>query len=829
MSKILISWYDNLVLKRPLLVLALVIGLVGLSGYFAQFFTLDASGDSLVLETDEDLRYYRALRGRYGSDEFLFITYSPREDMFSDAVLDDLRKLKSELTGLERVKNVVSILDVPLLDSPRVNYRQLQKETRTLESEGVDRELVRKEFTSSRLYKNLIMSPDGTTTTLQVNFKRDDKYQQLLAQRETLRGKSFEATLSKDDQSALDKVSTQFRRYSDSLQDQQQADIGKVRGILDRHKSVAEIHLGGVPMITSDMVDFVRSDINVFGAGVAVMLVLLLSIGFQRLRWVLVPMLICITAGIVVVGFLGLMDWRVTVVSSNFISLMLILTLSLIVHLVVRYEEVHHLDPDAPHLDKLRDSIHFKFLPSLFTSLTTMVAFASLVFSDIRPVIDFGWMMVIGVGMAFVLVFLMFPAQLALLKPARPVFSGEDVTATITRRMAVVVERFGKPTLALYALILVLSISGIFRLTVENSFIDYFKKSTEIYQGMLLIDRKVGGTTPLDVIIDAPKAFHEDLAAFAAEAEEDGFGDAEAGLTGDSYWFNVFELETVSGIHQYLDGLPATGKVISLDTTMALLTQLNNDKPIDNLTLSVIYKRLPPEIKASLISPYLSEDGNQLRFAIRILDSEPGLQRDLLIKQIREDLVQKFDLEPGQVRLSGMLVLYNNVLQSLFRSQILTLAVVFIAITIMFGFLFKSVRMALIGIVPTLIAASLILGLMGWFSIPLDIMTITIAAITVGIGVDNTIHYVHRMREEFASHGDYWQAIRNSHGSVGRAIYYTSVTITLGFSILALSNFIPTIYFGLLTGLAMVVALLANLTLLPLLMLLFKPLGQDSS
>jgi len=442
--------------------------------------------------------------------------------------------------------------------------------------------------------------------------------------------------------------------------------------------------------------------------------------------------------------------------------------------------------------------------------------------------------MVVGVGMAFVLAFLLFPALIALLKPSTPVFRRVDVTAKITRRFARLIERRKKGTLITYGTVLILSVLGIFRLTVENSFIDYFKKTTEIYQGMLLIDRQMGGTTPLDVILNPTREFLASEPEAAAEdipEEDEGIFDGEedkgeAGISGTSFWFNVFELETVSQVQDYLEGLPQTGKVLSLDTTMSLLTQLNEDKPLDNWTLAIMYKLMPEEVKRMVFDPYMTSDGNQVRFAVRIIDSDPELKRDALIKKIRSDLVEKLGLKQEQVELSGMLVLYNNVLQSIFRSQVLTLSVVFVAIMLMFGMLFRSVRLAGIGIVPTLAAAVLILGMMGWFGIPLDIMTITIAAITIGIGVDDTIHYIHRIREEFALDGDYWAAVRRSHGSVGRAIYYTSVTITLGFSILALSNFIPSIYFGLFTGLAMVVALVANLTLLPLLIAVFKPLGQ---
>lgn len=838
MLKSLQTLYFDLTLRRPIIVLVAAALFVAASAYYAQAFKLDASADSLVLENDKDLNYYRAIRGRYGSDDFLFITYTPRESVIADATLEDLRLLREELSALERVESVVSMLDVPLIDSPRVTLGQLQEEVRTLDKSEVDRELALKELTTSRLYRDLLMSPDGTTTTLQVNFKWDSRYVELRNARDALRAKALTTPLTAQEEQELAQVSRTFDDYKAAAQDQVQADIAAVRAIIEPHKERAEIHLGGVPMIASDMIDYVRSDIRVFGVGVALFLIVLLSVSFKRPRWVILPMIVCGVAGVGMVGYLGWVDWRVTVVSSNFISLMLILTLSLAVHLIVRYEELHDEQRELDHLGKIEETIRSKFAPSLFTALTTMVAFASLIFSGIRPVMDFGWMMVIGVGMALVLAFVLFPAGLAVLQSSAPVFRRVDVTAAITHRLAVVIHGHRKATLVAYGIVVVVGLVGISRLTVENSFIDYFKKSTEIYQGMALIDRQVGGTTPLDVILDPPAQFFRKAAQPAPkktkgddefdslfEDEDTGGG---AGITGTSYWFNVFQLESLKAIHAYLESLPETGKVLSMDTTMDLLQKLNQDKPIDNLTLSVMYKRMPEEIKKTLFDPYMSADGNQMRFSIRVIDSDPRLQRNELIERIRNDLLTRFQLEPQQVHLSGMLVLYNNVLQSLFRSQILTLSAVFVAIMAMFALLFRSLKLAVIGIIPTLVAASLILGLMGLLGIPLDIMTITIAAITIGIGVDDTIHYTHRIREEFARSGNYWEAVRTSHASVGRAIYYTSVTITLGFSILVLSNFIPTIYFGLLTGLAMVIALVANLTLLPLLIQWIKPFGVET-
>lgn len=830
--------YYRLVLDRPVWVLFWVIAFLALVIPFAQGFKLDASGDALVLENDEDLRYYRGMHARYGSDDFLVVTYSPRGDLMSDAVLADLRKLRDELAALERVESVISLLNVPLTNSPRVTLSEIREGQRTLKTPDMDRELARRELTTSPLYRNLIVSPDGRTTAMQVNLRRDEKYRSLLARREALRLEQSLRDLSPEESGELRVVSREFRAYGTQLQEQMQKDIASVREILDRHRDRAEIHLGGVPMIASDMIDYVRNDIRVFGIGVALFLIGLLTVAFKRLRWVLVPMLICITTAVGMLGFLGLVDWRVTVVSSNFISLLLITALALTVHLLVHYLELRMLAPRDERRTLVRETIRSKFRPSLYTMLTTQVAFASLIISGIRPVIDFGWMMVVGVGLAFILCFLLFPASIVLLAPGRPVFRHDDMTIAITRSLARVIKRFRLPTLWVYALLVILSIAGLFRLTVENRFIDYFKESTEIHRGMALIDRQLGGTIPLDVIIDPDRAFlemtTEESAAELAELdeffEEDPFyrdelsDEGSTGISGNSYWFDMFQLPVADKIHAYLEEQPETGKVLSISTTMALMTFLNGGEPLDNVTLAVLYQRLPEDLWDTLFTPYLSADGNQLRFAVRVIDSDPDLRRDELIKRIRKDLVE-LGLEATQIRLSGMLVLYNNMLQSLFRSQILTLVVVFLAISAMLLVLFRNWALAAIGIVPTLVAATVILGTMGWVGIPLDIMTITIAAISIGIGVDNTIHYTYRVRKEFAIDGNYWAAVERSHGSVGRAIYYTSVTVTLGFSILALSNFIPSIYFGLLTGLAMLLALIANLTLLPLLIVRFRPLG----
>ena len=823
----LLNNYNKLILKRPGITLLLVALIVTFFGYHTPSFRLDASADALVLEHDEALHYYRSIRARYGSDDYLIATYTPVEELFSDAVLADLQTLRDELMAMDRVDSVTSLLDVPLINSPPVTLAELNQEVPTLGSPQTDKALARQEFLSSPLYRNLLISPDGKTTALQIHFRRDETWHRLLEQRNRLREKRLHSELSLQENEELASVSQQFDVYSTRLQDQQNREIAAIRSIMDRHREKAELYLGGVPMIVSDSIAFIRHDLMTFGIGVLCFLILILTAAFRKPRWVILPMLTCLAAGIITVGFLGLLDWPVTVVSSNFISLLLIITLSLTVHLIVRYRELHTQSPDADQQVLVRETVRTKAVPCFYTAITTMVAFGSLLFSGIRPVIDFGWMMAIGIAVAFLLVFTLFPATLMFLQPGTPA-NRNDLTDKITHFLARLIKAYDARILTVFVILGVLSIAGISFLTVENRFIDYFKETTEIYRGMELIDRTLGGTTPLDVIVDAPADFFE-----PEEEWEDPFADdfgpdmtGSAGITGTSYWFNTYRLGDVSSLHQYLDSLPETGKVLSISTAIEILSQLDKQIVADNFSLAILYKKLPEDIRQILFQPYLSVDGNQIRFAIRIFESDPSLQREVLLKKIRRELTSEMDLEEDQVHLTGMLVLYNNMLQSLFRSQILTIGVVFLAILLMFAILFRNLKMAGLAIIPSVFAAGLVLGLMGWLKIPLDLMTITIAAISIGIAVDDTIHYVYRFTSEFHKDRDYWAAVDRSHATIGRAMYYTSITITLGFSILALSNFVPTIYFGLLTGFAMLVALLANLTLLPLLIVRLQPLGR---
>ena len=823
----ILQLYEHVVLKRPVITLAIGALITATCGWYAQDFGLDASADSLTLERDQDLNYYRTIAARYGSDDYLLITFTPQDELFSDDVLRQLDNLRNELKALTGVESVVSILDVPLVNSPTVNLRNFANEVRRLDEAGTDKRLARAELTTSPLFRQLMISSDGRTTALRVNLREDPEYVRLRQRRDNLREKKFYSGLTDEEALSLADVTSKFEDYSQSALANERDNIAAVRAVLNRYRPVATMYLGGVPMIVVDSIEFIRHDLVVFGMAVLGFLVLILVIAFRQPRWPTLSLLTCLATCIVMIGILGMTHWRVTLVSSNFLSLLLILCLALNLHIIVRYREIHALLPNADQLTLVRETVRRIVVPCFYTALTTMVAFGSLLVSGIRPVVDFGWLMVLGIGIGFVFSFTLFPAGLLLLKPGRPA-SRRDLTAAITAFFARLIQRHSKQTLAVFTLLVVTGIVGMTQLTVENRFIDYFKKSTEIYQGMELIDRVLGGTTPLDVIIDAPPQLLEPT-EFSDDEIEDEFEDiyaddseGEAGITASSYWFNYPRLQNVSAIHDYLDDLPETGKVISIATGARILADLDETVRGDNLYLSIVYKRMPEAVKQALFEPYLSADGDQLRFSTRVFESDKSLRRGELIAKIRRDLVAEHGLAEEQIHLTGMLVLYNNMLQSLFRSQILTLGAVFLAIMLMFLVLFRSVLLAFTAIIPNLVSAIIVLGVMGWLAIPLDLMTITIAAITVGIAVDDTIHYVHRFRDEFGKDGDYWATIHRCHLTIGRAMYYTSVTIMLGFSILTLSQFTPTLYFGLLTGLAMLVALLANMTLLPVLIVAFR-------
>jgi predicted RND superfamily exporter protein len=825
------QFFQKVVIGRPKRVIIFVLAVVSFLGYHAKDFKLDASAETLVLQNDKDLQYSRLIDSRYGLQDYLIMIYAPKGDLFSDMALANLSRLRDELRKLKRVSSVVSILDAPLLESPPVPIKELVNNIQTLESPTVDKKLAKIEFKKNPLYQNLLVSSDLKITSLLIYFPVNEVYRDLLARRNNFQGKKAEGPLSAEEEVEFKAVIDQFEKYRDEMKKTRHQDIAAIRGIMDNFRQDAELFLGGVSMIADDLISFIKNDLKVFGLGVLFFLILTLGIIFRKIRWIFLPILCCSFSAISMMGLLGLFGWEVTVISSNFISLQIIITMAITIHLIVRYRELCSENPEADQGELVLDTVRFMGKPCLYAALTTIAGFCSLLLGDILPVITFGWMMSAGISLSLIMTFLLFPSVLMLMDREAPLVR-KDARFSLTPVLARFTETHGLMIIVTCGIAFILSAVGITRLTVENSFIDYFKHTTEIYQGMKVIDQNLGGTTPFDVIID----FDKDEASEPVDASETGqnnhdvfdeFDEFDSAGNKDKYWFTSHRMTRIMKINDYLDNLPETGKILSLGTMMKIAENLNNGKPLDNFQLALLYSEIPEKYKSIVLTPYLSAKNDQVRFSVRVRDSEKSLKRDRLLKKIRHDLVGNFGLKTDQVHLSGMLVLYNNMLQSLFRSQILTLGVVILALMGMFVILFKSLKIACVAIFPNLLSIGVVLGVMGWLNIPLDMMTITIASISVGIAVDDTIHYIHRFKSEMAMEPNYVGAMYRCHGSIGHAMYYTSVTIIIGFSILVLSNFIPSIYFGLLTGLAMFIALIASLTLLPQLLILFKPFGPE--
>ena len=790
-------FYQKIVIEKPKVILAfLIICLIGFS-FYSKDFKLDASSDTLLLENDPDLIYLREITNRYGSKEFLVLTYTPDEPMVSEKSLNNLLSLKYKIQSLDWVHSVITLLDIPLLNNSDKPLAERLKEISTLKDDGIDKERGFKEILNSPVFRNFVISEDGKTTGLIVNIKEDEKLKDI----EDLSIKEID-------------ILKELRKKANH------SNIVEIRKVISTYDNVGNIFLGGIPMIADDMMSFIKNDIIVFGIGVLAFIIATLWFVFKKIIWIVIPISSCIFSVIIMTGLLGLFNWKVTVISSNFIALMLILTMAMNIHISTRFLQIKKNFPNKKLPDLILLVMSKMFWPIIYTVLTTVCAFLSLIFSEIKPIIDFGWMMTMGLFTSFLVTFTLLPSLLN-------IFSKYDVNlkkennSKITSSLGSFSINNKKVIFGSSVLIILLSLYGISKLEVENSFINYFNKKTEIYRGMKLIDDKLGGTTPLDVILKFPQ---KDLDK--AEIDDDEFEDWDDGEEENSekYWFTKDKIDRINSVHNYLDSLPFVGKVLSLTSILEVATQLNDGKTLETLEIGVLYSKLPETIKQEVIDPYISIKDNEARISIRVKDSDKNLRRNDLINKINFDLENKLNISKNEFKLAGVLILFNNLLQSLFKSQILTLGFVMTAIFGMFIILFKNIKLALIGVIPNFIAAFFVLGTIGLLRIPLDMMTITIAAITIGIAVDNSIHYIYRFKEELKQTGNYEKTVKLCHSSVGVAILNTSITIIFGFSILVLSNFIPTIYFGFFTGLAMLFAMISVLTLLPALILIIKPI-----
>ena len=783
-------------------------------------FQLDASSDTLLLDNDPDLKIYRENSRKYGSSDFLVIAFTPNKNIFTNETISLLENLVGKLKEVDGISNVLSLFDVPLLSYSEQSINELAENVVTLSTDDVDLTKAKYEFETNEVYRGLLISKDLKTIALQMTLKPNESYQKLISKRYELLDQKdlIEEKSFKQDLESLD-----FQ-----IEEQKQINlineatlINEVRRITKDYEGYGEIFLGGGAMIAHDTIKMIQQDLFTFGVAVFFMFVLILSIIFRQFRWVIVPLVSAGLSALFTTGLISWIGWKVTVVSANFIALLMIIGISLTVHLVVRYREITSKFNDISHNEALKRTLSQMFLPCLYTALTTMVAFASLIISDIRPIIDFGLLMVLSIFIAFSVSFVFF-GSLASLMNKNLKDTNIDYSSGFTTWINSLVVRFKNIILLISLLGFIFSIVGINKLSVENKFIDYFKPTTEIYKGLSLIDKKLGGTAPLDIIISAPENNFEN--DYESKDDFDDFG-LETEQYG--YWFNSQNLSYLEEIHDYLEARPEIGKVLSVSSAIKLAEIVKGNK-LDDLELALLRKVLPEDINNQLLSSYISEDDNQVRLSARVIESMDGLNRKNLIEEVKNDLIKNYELTEDQFYLSGISVIYNNLLQSLFQSLIGSLSIVFAAIFAMFIILFRSLYMAIIAMIPNLLSASSVLGIIGWSGIPIDIMTVTVAAISIGIGVDNTIHYVHRFLKEYEQNNNYDLAIKNSHSTIGRAMFYTSLTIVLGFMILVSSNFNPSVFFGIFTSFSMIVAILAALMLLPVLIRHLKPFGRDS-
>ena len=806
--------------KITILFLAL---LVSFSLYQAKNFNLDASSDALLLEGDPDLKYLREVNETYGSKDFLVLTYTPISSFTTKETILNLQLLKSKIEKLTWVDNVITVIDVPLLKSSDENLMERLKNYKTLSYPEIDRKRGFDEIINSPIYRNYVISEDGKTSGIVVYLKKDKRLAEYLKIKEGYFNQSSEGNLSKDERLNYRNFLKEYEEYKNLYNLRNHQNITEIRDVINKYGENAKIHLGGIPMIADDMMSYIKSDIVVFGIGVFIFIIFTLWLIFRDIKWVVMPLLGCATSVIIMIGLLGLIGWKVTVISSNFIALMLILNMAMNIHVTVRFLQLKKEFPQLTKEKTVFEASKKMMLPILYTVLTTICAFLSLVFSGIKPIIDFGWMMTLGLLVSLLVTFLLLPSLLNIFSSDKEINVKDTEKSYITSSLGSFTKNNKIIIFGSTLIIIILSITGISKLEVENSFINYFDKKTEIYKGMKKIDDDLGGTTPLNIILKFPVAEKDN-------DEDDEFSEWEEESANkedkSKYWFTRDKMDKIIKVHDYLDSLPEIGKVLSFASILRVAEDLNK-KELQSLEIAVLYSKIPEEIKKEIIAPYISVEKDEARINVRIKDSLKDLKRNDLINKINSDLNVKLNLNKDEYKLAGVLILFNNLLQSLFKSQILTLGIVIMGIFLMFFILFRNLILSFIGVVPNFIAAFFILGIIGLLGIPLDMMTITIAAITIGIAVDNSIHYIYRFKEEFKKINNYNKTLDRCHSTVGIAILNTSITIVFGFSILVLSNFIPTIYFGVFTGIAMLLAMISVLTLLPKLILTLKPFGDE--
>ena len=931
----------RLIVAFPKITLALFTALALFFGYYSTKLEIDASTQTLLLDNDEDLQIWREVSKRYETPNFLVVAYTPAGDLLAPETIRKIAQMDAAFSKLDFVASVTDITNVPLLLNKSEGMSELLKHIPTLTDADVNLTAARRELSTSPFYASNLVSADLRTTAILINLKPQTRYEELLRLRDgaksALKQAEHEGNRSNAQISQLKdalKASEQnFKSYRDELREKDHRDIVALRALIagfEREFAGDRLFLGGLNMIADDMVGYVRSDLTTYGLGALVLLLACFWLFFRQAKFILLPLIICAYSVVLAAGLFGFLSFEVTVISSNFIALQLIITVSVCIHLIVAYREFSARFHAFSQRQLVYAVLRERARPCFFAIFTTVIGFMSLIFCDIKPVISLGIMMSVGISISLITAFGVFGAVMSLLRRTHNNRSFEQ-HFKFTLWCAETALRSRGAVYGVCAAAVIFGLYGISQLRVENSFIGYFKKSTDIRAGMEVIDTNLGGTIPLDIVVKFKSAGGADTASgnenstsgsanskngensnsagrnFAANSTRqnsiaqnsatqnstaatqnsiaensipqnsvataqnlndknlseqgpaaatqpsdavnsdqthaanleqnstasDDFGDFEAEYAANEnkpqYWFTSEKMRIIGKIDDFLKDKNVTGhefigNVSSLASLLKLGKQINQGRDLDDLSLALIYSEMPANYREMVLSPFVNIEANEAHFSVRTIDSDPNLRRAQFLADLKRDLDSLLAKDNVTVQISGIMVLYNNMLQSLMSSQIDTLGITVLVLFVLFVIIFRSFSYALIAIVVNLIPLCACFGIMGVAGIPLDIMSITIAAISIGIGVDDVIHYIYRYKREFARSGDEAAAIRASHASIGYAMYYTSFAIILGFSVMMMSNFWPTIYFGLLICLVMSLLLLGALIILPSLIMSRKGL-----
>jgi len=786
--------FSGFIVTHPKAVLAVFLLCAGTLGWQARKFEINASAETLLMKDDKNYIQTQVMNRRFSPQEFLLVAYKPKNHpVLSEKTFKDIRSLSKKLRQLDRVQSVSNILNVPLwskLDSGLSADTDLSQ--MTIEKHDYTMDEIRGAFKSHPIYEDILMNKDQTVTSIQIRFKKNKEVRRLQNQILDLQQISLNGQLSEKETKDLERLKKEIEPIEKKLDKIRTAEIREIRKIVAEYEDDVDIYLGGLHVLAFQLISIIENDLVIFGIAIAVMICLILFFLFRKIRWVLIPTICCVCSVLSTLGLFGILGLKATVISSSFVALQLILTLAIAIHLIVQYRECSTDHPDWRQDDLVKETISRKAGPCFYAGFINLIGFASLLFGNLKPVVSFGWMMSISMFFSIGVSLILFPALMALFAkeniPQQKKFSGGFL-----RFFTNLALRHGFTIVLVSACVLIASAAGIFRLDVENSFINYFKSTTQVNKELSFIDKELGGSTPLDIVYTIP----------GSDRKKDLV------ITADT-------VQVLQNIQQTLQQHPAVGKMLSLVNFTELAKNINGGKPLTEYELTAMFWSLDGSMKKDLLGSFFSPKNAQVRFSARIKDTTKGLSRTQLLEDIRQDM-KKLGIPEENYKLTNLFILYQDILQRLYESQILTLGISFGVLTLTILVVFRSLKIALIGITPNILSTLMILGIMGWLGIPLDLMTIMIAAVAMGITVDDTIHYIDRYMEELHK-GTEEQAVERSHASVAYALVYTSLIVILGFSLLAFSDFVPSILFGLLTGLAMALALLFDLSILPVLL-----------